>query len=78
MRQSDGFGQKYFQCQNERNLHEAESCVWGVDDIKTEKKKIRVQSKNRKRKRAGQRKVHSRQEMVVYFPKSEKDSTNRG
>jgi len=78
MRQSDGFGQKYFQCQNERKCQGAESCVWGVDNIKTEKRKIRVQSKNKKRKRAGQRKVHSRQEMVVYFPKSVNESTNRG
>ena len=64
--------------QNERKLQETESCVWGVDDIKTEKRKIRVQSKNKKRKRAGQMKVRSRQETVVYFPKSDKESTNRG
>ena len=54
---------------------EAESCAQGVDDIKT---KTRVQSKGKKRKRTGQRKVHSRQEAVVYFPKSDKESTNRG
>jgi len=52
--------------------------VWGVDNIKMEKRKIRVQSKNKKRKRAGQRKVHSRQETVVYFPKTDKESTNQG
>ena len=50
----------------------------GVDDIKPEKRETHVQSKNKKRKRAGQRKVHSRQETVVYFPKSDKESTNRG
>jgi len=48
MRQSDGFGQKYFQLQNERKRQGAESCVWGVNDIKTEERKIRVQSKKKK------------------------------
>ena len=53
--------------------------VWGgVDDIKPEKRKIRVQRKDKNRTRAGQRKVYSRQETVVYFPKSDKESTNRG
>ena len=33
--------------------------VWDVDDIKTEKRKIRVQSKDKKRKKAGQRKFTS-------------------
>ena len=75
MRQSDGFRQKYLQHQNERKLQEAESCVWDADDIKT---KTRVQSKGKKRKRAGQRKVHSHQQAVVYFPKSVNESTNRG
>ena len=68
-------GAEYFQRQNERK----QKIVWGgVDDIKPEKKKTHVQSKNKKRKRAGQRKVYSRQETVVYFPKSDKESTNRG
>ena len=48
MGQSDGFGQMYFQRQNERKVQEAESCVWGADDIKPEKRKIHVQSKNKK------------------------------
>ena len=51
-----------------------EKGVWGVDNVKTEKRKIHVQSKDKKR--AGQRKVHSHQETVVYFPKSDKESTN--
>ena len=40
-------------------------------------RKIRVQSKNKKRKRPGQIKVHSRQETVVYFPKSVNESTDQ-
>jgi len=52
--------------------------VWGMDGIKTENRKIRVQSRNEKRKRVGQIKVYIRQEMVVYFPKSINESTNRG
>jgi len=51
--------------------------VWDVDDIRMEKRKIRVQSKNKKRKRAGQMKVYSHQETVVYFPKTVNESTNR-
>jgi len=78
-RDTDGTEQqKYFQYRGERKLKEAESCVWDVDDIEREKRKIRVQSKNKKRKRAGQRKAYSRQETVVYFPKSDNESTNRG
>jgi len=50
-RDTDGMEQqKYLQRQNERKIHEAESCVWGVDGIKTENRKIRVQSRNEKRR----------------------------
>jgi len=52
--------------------------VWGVDNIKREKRKIRVQSRNKKRKRAGQMKVYSSSETVVYFPKSVNESKIRG
>jgi len=68
--------QKYFQRQNERKIHE-QKVVWGMDGIKTEKRKIRVQSRNKKGKR-GKIKVYIRQETVVYFPKSINESTNRG
>ena len=43
--------QKYFQCQSERKHQEAESCVWGVDDIKREKRKIHAQSKKKKKRK---------------------------
>ena len=75
---SDGFEQKCFQHENERKRWGTEGYAWDVDDIKPEKKKIRVQRKDKKRTRAGQRKVHSRQETVVYLPKSDNESTNRG
>ena len=78
MGRSDGFEQKCFQHENERKRWGTESYAWDVDDIKTEKTKIRVQRKDKNRTRADQRKVYSRQETVVYFPKSDKESTNRG
>ena len=44
-----------------------------------EQKYFRHQDRGEKeRKRAGQRKVHSHQETVVYFPVSVNESTNRG
>jgi len=58
MGRRNGSEQKYSQRQNERKMQGAESYTWGVDDIKctkqeTEKRKIRVQIENEKRKGAG-------------------------
>jgi len=52
MRQNDDFGQMYFQLQNERNLHEAGSCVWDEDgkekNTGTEQKKKEKESRPEK------------------------------
>ena len=52
--------------------------VCGVWTTSRRKRGKYAQRKSKKRTRAGQRKVHSRQETAVYFPKSVNESTNRG
>ena len=52
-------------------------CVW-CGRHQDGKEKNTGTEKRQNRTRAGQRKVYSRQETVVYFPKSDKELTNRG